>query len=107
MFWNKRLNKEDLIEYQAMIRLTGQETFKYYHIKGNTALIPKGQFLAEQQFAVIGVLNKAVEEWIGQLLAKYGCKKGFQYLISGTTGKITKMAPTNEVAPQTIKQQAK
>jgi len=99
MFWNKKLSKSDLVEFQALVRLVGQETFKYNQIRNNTALIPKGQVLAEQQFAILGVLQTAVQNYIGQLLSKYDCVKGVQYNINGETGVITTAGSTNEPIP--------
>jgi len=97
--FDKKLNKADLNEFQAQVRILSHETFKYNLIRNNTALIPKGKALAEQQFAVLGVLQTAVQNWIGQILMKYDCVKGMQYNINGETGKISKVAPTNETPP--------
>ena len=99
----KRLNKVDLNEFQALVRLLGQKTFVYNQIRNNTALIPKGKALAEQEFAVLGVLQQAVQSWIGQILMKYDCVKGMQYNINGESGKITAVAPTNEIITPPIK----
>jgi len=100
---NKKLNKVDLNEFQALVRLLGQKTFEYNQIRNNTALIPKGKALAEQEFAVLGVLQQAVQSWIGQILMKYDCVKGMQYNINGETGVIKSVAPTNEILSQPIK----
>ena len=101
--FEKKLNKVDLNEFQALVRLLGQKTFEYNQIRNNTALIPKGKVLAEQEFAVLGVLQQAVQSWIGQILMKYNCVKGMQYNINGESGKITAVAPTNEIITPPIK----
>ena len=103
MFNTKKLSKTDLEEFRALIRIVANETFKYNNIKANTLLIPKGKQLAEQEFAVLGVLQQAVQSWIGQILMKYNCVKGMQYNINGESGKITAVAPTNEIITPPIK----
>ena len=106
MFWNnKKLSHQDLVEFQALVRLVSQEKYKYLQIKGNTYQIPKGQALAGQQFALLTVLEQSVKEWIGALLSRYGCKKGFQYHIDGETGKIKLVQSTNEDIPEDIRKQ--
>ena len=100
---NKRLSKTDLEEFRALVRLVAQKTFVYNQIRNNTALIPKGKALAEQEFAVLGVLQQAVQSWIGQTLMKYNCVKGMRYNINGESGKITAVAPTNEIITPPIK----
>jgi len=101
--FNKKLSKNDLEEFKALVRIIANKTFEYNQIKNNTALIPKGKALAEQEFAVLGILQQAVQSWIGQILMKYDCVKGMQYNINGETGVIKPIQPTNEIISPPIK----
>ena len=107
MFWNKKLNKQDLNDFKALTTLLSQETFRYHCIKNNTVQIPKGQALAAQQYEILGVLQQAIQEWIGVILRKYNCEKGFQYRINAENGKITEAGSTNEIIPEALKGRAK
>lgn len=82
------LNPEELYEWQEINRLVAAEKFKEVAMKQNTALIPKGQALLEQQVAIVEALEKTKRDYIGVVLGKIGCKPDEKVTINMKTGEV-------------------
>jgi hypothetical protein len=86
---NKRsLSPEECLELQEMHRLARHKHFEAAQVKGNTALIPKGQEVAEQLEAIARLLENAKNMWVAQKLLECGYPEGTKCSINMTTGAV-------------------
>ena len=107
----KRLNKKEIadklgvrtdftptevMELQEMQRLVNSRKFEAAQIKGNTALVPKGQEVADQLEAIARLLENVKNGWVSGKLAEHGYPKDAICNINLTNGKITLTVPINE-----------
>lgn len=84
-----KFNKKDLAELIELNRLVASEKFKSIQIKGNTAMIPDGQKVSEQQEAVARLMENVKDNWLSSKLRELGIKEGKPVSIDLNTGKIT------------------
>lgn len=82
------LNGQNLSELQEIHRLVEYEKFKLKQIKGNTALIPNGNELAEQQEALVNLLEGAKQGILLEKLKSAGCVPGKPVSVNMSSGKI-------------------
>ena len=85
-----KLNEIDLKELEELNRISAAEKFKSIQIKGNTAMIPDGQKVSEQQDAIARLMENVKNNWVSSRLRELGCKQGEPMTIDLKTGEITK-----------------
>jgi len=84
-----KLNETDLKELEELNRISAAEKFKSIQIKGNTAMIPDGQKVSEQQDAIARLMENVKNNWVSSRLRELGCKQGEPMTIDLKTGEIT------------------
>lgn len=87
----RKLNPSELVEIQELHRIAAGERFKSLQIKGNTALIPDGQKLAEQSEALANLFENIKENTIARKLTELGYPPSTPTTIDLKTGEITIM----------------
>ena len=84
----RNLTPVEMMELQEMIRLSNSKRFEATQIKGNTALIPRGQEVAAEAEAVARLLENAKNQFVSQLLVQCGYPAGTKCSLNLTTGEI-------------------
>jgi hypothetical protein len=89
----QQLSESDRLEFEELHRIALSYSFIAGQIKGNTALIPEGQKVAEQYEAIARLMENSKNQWMGQKLASMGYPNTVKVSIDIKTGNIT---PINE-----------
>lgn len=84
----RNLTPAEALQFQDIHRLINARKFELAQIKGNTALIPDGQKLAEQLEGVVNVLDDAGKQWIALKLEECGYKNGTKCSVNLNTGEV-------------------
>lgn len=84
-----KFDEKDLRELEELNRIASAEKFKSIQIKGNTAMIPDGQKVSEQQEAIARLMENVKNNWVSSRLRELGCKEGTPQTIDLKTGEIT------------------
>ncbi len=87
---------QELTELQELQRIVGARKFEAAHIKGNTALIPNGQRVAEEYEAVARLMENVKNNWVAAKLAECGYKENERCSINLVTGEVT----PNDIPPK-------
>lgn len=85
----RNLTHEETMELHAMVNYVNAKKFEAAQIKGNTALIPDGQKVAEQSDAIAGLLDNAKNLWVSRKLVACGYPEDTKCQINLTDGSIT------------------
>lgn len=83
------LTPEETLEFQEILRIANGRTFEAAQVKGNTALIPRGQEVAAELDAIARLMVNAKNLWLSQKLLECGYADGTKCSINLSTGKIT------------------
>lgn len=83
-----KLSPQQVIELAEMIRIVNARQFEAKQIKGNTALVPRGQEIAKEIEAIAVLLENAKNLWVQQRLIERGYPHGTQCSINLSTGEI-------------------
>lgn len=86
---------EECMELQELNRIANARQYEAAQVKGNTALIPRGQEVAAELEAIARLLDNARNMWIGQKLIECGYPPGAKVSINLSTGQITPNEPAN------------
>ncbi len=78
----------EVMELQEMQRLVNGRKFEAAQVKGNTALVPDGQKLAEQLEAVVRLLENVKNQWVSAKLVECGYPQDAICDINLSTGEI-------------------
>jgi hypothetical protein len=89
----RNFTQSELIELQELQRIVGARKFEAVHIKGNTALVPNGQRVAEEYEAIARLMENVKNGWVAQKLAECGYKENEQCSINLSTGEVTPNDP--------------
>lgn len=92
-----KFDEKDLAELLELNRIAAAEKFKSIQIKGNTAMIPDGQKVAEQQEAIARLMENVKNNWVSSRLRELGCKEGAPVSIDLKTGEITETKVETEI----------
>lgn len=84
----RNLTPEETMELSEMIRMVNARKFEAAQIKGNTALVPDGQKVAEQSAAIAALLDNAKNLWVSQTLLKCGYAPDTRCSLNLGTGEI-------------------
>lgn len=93
----KKLNDNDLLAFNNLNNLLGQEKYKAILIQNNTAVIPMGRQVMRQQEAIVALVEQGRDDWIRATLSKYEVSKGIKVKIDGKTGEITEAGPSDDI----------
>ena len=85
----RNFTQQELQELQEMQRVTNSKKFEAIQIKNNTALIPRGQEVAEETEAVARLLENVKDQWVSMKLTECGFKQNEKVGINLQTGEIT------------------
>ena len=78
----------ETMELQEMQRLVNSRKFEAGIIKGNTALVPRGQEVAAELEAIARVLENSKNQWVAQKLLDCGYEQNTKCSINLSTGEI-------------------
>lgn len=84
----RNLTPEETLEIQEMQRLVSARRFEAVNIKGNTALVPRGQEIAAELEAIANLLENAKNHYISQKLLECGYKPETRCSLNLTTGEV-------------------
>lgn len=84
----RSLTPEETLELQEMQRLVNGRRFEAAQVKGNTALVPRGQEIAAELDALARLLENAKNLWVSQKLLSCGYAQNSLCTINLTTGEI-------------------
>lgn len=85
----RSFTQQELIELQELQRIVGARKFEAVHIKGNTALVPNGQRVAEEYEAIARLMENVKNNWVAAKLAECGYKENDRCSINLQTGEVT------------------
>lgn len=78
----------EILEIQELHRVASAERFKATQVKGNTAMVPDGQKLAEQMDAIARLMENFKNNYISSKLAECGYTPSQKVNIDLKTGQI-------------------
>lgn len=84
----RNLTPEETIQLQEMLRAVNIRKFEAAQIKGNTALVPRGQEIAAETEAIAQLLENAKNLWVSQTLIDCGYPADTKCSINLTTGEV-------------------
>ncbi len=84
----RNLLPTEALQVQHMQQAANNRRWEADVIKGNTALVPDGQKLAEQAEAIANLLEQSCQEFIANTLVKCGIAPGTKCSLNLTTGEI-------------------
>lgn len=90
----RNLTQQELTELQEMQRLVNQRKFEAIQIKANTALIPRGQEVAEELDAIARLLENTKDRWFSSKLIECGYAPGAQIALDLSTGELSSVNTT-------------
>jgi hypothetical protein len=79
---------QEIIELQELNRVAFARGWEASQIKGNTALIPRGQEVAAEAEAVARLIENAKNQWVAAKLTECGYPAGTKCSINLSTGQI-------------------
>ena len=91
----RNLTPAEIMELQEMIRLSNAKNFEAKQIRGNTALIPRGQEVATETEAVARLLENAKNLFVSQLLKQCGYEEGTKCSLNLSSGEIIPETPVD------------
>lgn len=80
---------QEVLELQEMTRMTNARRFEATLVKGNSALVPRGQDVAAELEALARLLDNTKNQWVGAKLVECGYPANTRCDINLTTGAIT------------------
>lgn len=86
---NRNLTPEEAQEGIEITRTINARRWEVAQIRGNTALVPNGQALADQLEAVVALLDDVWKQWIYRKLEACGYPNGTKCSVNLSTGEIT------------------
>lgn len=87
----RALTSDELMELRQLNLVVTSEKFKAAQVRGNTALIPRGQEVAAEMEAVAQLLEDTKGAWISAKLSELGYASNEPVTIDMLTGQITRV----------------
>lgn len=84
----RNLEPAEILQLTKMVELANARKFEADQIKVNTALVPRGQEVANEVEAVARLLENVKNQYVGQLLVACGYDAGQNCNINLSTGEI-------------------
>ena len=84
----RNFTPQETLELQEMQRAVNAKKFEAAQIKGNTALVPNGQRVAEESDAVARLLENVKNQYVSQKLVECGYPNDTKCSINLTDGTI-------------------
>ena len=84
----RNLTEQERLELQEMQRVVSAKKFEAAQIKGNTALIPRGQEIFMEVDAIARLLDNARNGWVSAKLQECGYEENEMCTINLSTGEV-------------------
>ncbi len=92
----RNLTPEETNALKEMVRAVNARQWEAAQIKGNTALVPRGQEIVAELEAIARLLENAKNHWISQVLVECGYEPDTKCSLNLSTGEVIVEQPTKE-----------
>lgn len=105
----RNLTASEVLELQEMQRLVNARNFEATQVKANTALVPRGQEVANELEAIVRLLENVKNQWVSQKLTECGYDPGAKCSINLATGEVVLTPDVEpdiepEIPPEVLKE---
>lgn len=96
----RNLLPAECLELQEMQRMVNARKFEAAQVKGNTALIPRGQEVAAELDAIARLLDNCTKQWVATKLKECGYQEGERCNINLSNGEIILTPNEPTISPE-------